>query len=142
MKNRGSVLIEAISAIFMLTLIISFSISTCIKSNQILKERILREELNRAMYNTINELKYNTKMNDLKEILDYNYIGLKFDENFYDELMNKDILNLTKGSDIKISKLKEDNYKLEILIDGVIDRENLHVDIKQSFTKMWWMEYV
>ncbi|WP_252226023.1 hypothetical protein [Clostridium sp. ZBS2] len=142
MKSKGSILIEAIAALFMLSLIIIFSISTYIHNNRILKERMLREELNRAIYNITNELKYNTKMNKLKDTLNKEPLTLSFDENFFEELTNTEILDLTKGNDIKISKLKEDDYKLEILIKGLINKDNIQVDIEESFIKMWWMEYV
>ncbi|NFG62158.1 hypothetical protein [Clostridium sp. CMCC3677] len=142
MKSKGSILIEAIAALFMLSLIIIFSISTYIHNNRILKERMLREELNRAIYNITNELKYNTKMNKLKDTLNKEPLTLSFDENFFEELTNTEILDLTKGNDIKISKLKEDDYKIEILIKGLINKDNIQVDIEESFIKMWWMEYV
>ncbi|MDR5587319.1 MULTISPECIES: hypothetical protein [Clostridium] len=142
MKSKGSILIEAIAALFMLSLIIIFSISTYIHNNRILKERMLREELNRAIYNITNELKYNNKMNKLKDTLNKEPLTLSFDENFFEELTNTEILDLTKGNDIKISKLKEDDYKIEILIKGLINKDNIQVDIEESFIKMWWMEYV
>ncbi|WP_315080422.1 hypothetical protein [uncultured Clostridium sp.] len=142
MKSKGSILIEAIAALFMLSLIIMFSTSTYIHNNRILKERILREDLNRGIYNITNELKYNTKMNELKEILNKEPLKLSFDEDFFEELISKEILDLTEGNDIKISKIKEDDYKLEILITGFVNKDDIQVNIEESFIKMWWMEYV
>ncbi|WP_252234194.1 MULTISPECIES: hypothetical protein [unclassified Clostridium] len=142
MKSKGSILIEAIAALFMLSLIVMFSISTYIHNNRILKERILREDLNRGIYNITNELKYNTKMNELKDILNKEPLKLSFDENFFEELTSKGILDLTEGKDIKISKIKEDDYKLEILITAFINEDDIQVEIEESFIKMWWMEYV
>ncbi|MBN1039100.1 hypothetical protein DVW12_10330 [Clostridium botulinum] len=142
MKSKGSILIEAIAALFMLSLIVMFSISTYIHNNRILKERILREDLNRGIYNITNELKYNTKMNELKDILNKEPLKLSFDENFFEELTSKGILDLTEGKDIKISKIKEDDYKLEILITAFVNEDDIQVEIEESFIKMWWMEYV
>ncbi|AIY79543.1 hypothetical protein FDC58_05140 [Clostridium botulinum] len=142
MKSKGSILIEAIAALFMLSLIVMFSISTYIHNNRILKERILREDLNRGIYNITNELKYNTKMNELKDILNKEPLKLSFDENFFEELTSKEVLDLTEGKDIKISKIKEDDYKLEILITAFVNKDDIQVEIEESFIKMWWMEYV
>lgn len=142
MKSKGSILIEAIAALFMLSLILMFSISTHIHNNRILKERILREDLNRGIYNITNELKYNTKMNELKDILNKEPLKLSFDENFFEELTSKEVLDLTEGKDIKISKIKEDDYKLEILITAFVNKDDIQVQIEESFIKMWWMEYV
>ncbi len=142
MKSKGSILIEAIAALFMLSLIVMFSISTYIHNNRILKERILREDLNRGIYNITNELKYNTKMNELKDILNKEPLKLSFDENFFKELTSKEVLDLTEGKDIKIFKIKEDDYKLEILITAFVNKDDIQVEIEESFIKMWWMEYV
>ncbi|NFO14516.1 hypothetical protein FDB34_10025 [Clostridium botulinum] len=142
MKSKGSILIEGIAALFILSLMMMFSMNVYIHNNRVLKERILRENLNRAIYNIANELKYNTKMNELKDRLNEDSLKLSFNEEFFSELISKEILDLTQGDDIKISKIKEDEYKLEILITGFVNKDNIKVDIEESFIKMWWMEYV
>ncbi|HBJ1650284.1 hypothetical protein JW813_11670 [Clostridium botulinum] len=142
MKSKGSILIEGIAALFILSLMMMFSMNVYIHNNRVLKERILRENLNRAIYNITNELKYNTKMNELKDRLNEDSLKLSFNEEFFSELISKEILDLTQGDDIKISKIKEDEYKLEILITGFVNKDNIKVDIEESFIKMWWMEYV
>ncbi|OSA97974.1 UNVERIFIED_ORG: hypothetical protein B2H98_06210 [Clostridium botulinum] len=142
MKSKGSILIEGIAALFILSLMMMFSMNVYIHNNRVLKERILRENLNRAIYNITNELKYNTKMNELKDRLNEDSLKLSFNEEFFIELISKEILDLTQGDDIKISKIKEDEYKLEILITGFVNKDNIKVDIEESFIKMWWMEYV
>ncbi|WP_207755169.1 hypothetical protein [Clostridium botulinum] len=141
-KSKGSILIEGIAALFILSLMMMFSMNVYIHNNRVLKERILRENLNRAIYNITNELKYNTKMNELKDRLNEDSLKLSFNEEFFSELISKEILDLTQGDDIKISKIKEDEYKLEILITGFVNKDNIKVDIEESFIKMWWMEYV
>lgn len=141
-RSKGSILIEGIAALFILSLMMMFSMNVYIHNNRVLKERILRENLNRAIYNITNELKYNTKMNELKDRLNEDSLKLSFNEEFFSELISKEILNLTQGDDIKISKIKEDEYKLEILITGFVNKDNIKVDIEESFIKMWWMEYV
>ncbi|ACD51399.1 hypothetical protein FDB55_10660 [Clostridium botulinum] len=142
MRSKGSILIEGIAALFILSLMMMFSMNVYIHNNRVLKERILRENLNRAIYNITNELKYNTKMNELKDRLNEDSLKLSFNEEFFSELISKEILDLTQGDDIKISKIKEDEYKLEILITGFVNKDNIKVDIEESFIKMWWMEYV
>ncbi len=142
MRSKGSILIEGIAALFILSLMMMFSMNVYIHNNRVLKERILRENLNRAIYNITNELKYNTKMNELKDRLNEDSLKLSFNEEFFSELISKEILDLTQGDDIKISKIKEDEYKLEILITGFVNKDNIKVDIEESFIKRWWMEYV
>ncbi|HBZ6635857.1 hypothetical protein NE172_04665 [Clostridium botulinum] len=142
MKSKGSILIEGIAALFILSLMMMFSMNVYIHNNRVLKERIVREELNRAIYNITNELKYNTKMNELKDRLNEEPLKLSFNEEFFNELISKEILDLTQGDDIKISKIKEDEYKLEILITGFVNKDDIKVDIEENFIKMWWMEYV
>ncbi len=141
-RSKGSILIEGIAALFILSLMMMFSMNVYIHNNRVLKERILRENLNRAIYNITNELKYNTKMNELKDRLNEDSLKLSFNEEFFSELISKEILDLTQGDDIKISKIKEDEYKLEILITGFVNKDNIKVDIEESFIKRWWMEYV
>ncbi|NFH89190.1 hypothetical protein FDA33_03000 [Clostridium botulinum] len=142
MKSKGSILIEGIAALFILSLMMMFSMNVYIHNNRVLKERIVREELNRAIYNITNELKYNTKMNELKDRLNEEPLKLSFNEEFFNELISKEILDLIQGDDIKISKIKEDEYKLEILITGFVNKDDIKVDIEENFIKMWWMEYV
>lgn len=141
-KSKGSILIEGIAALFILSLMMMFSMNVYIHNNRVLKERIVREELNRAIYNITNELKYNTKMNELKDRLNEEPLKLSFNEEFFNELISKEILDLIQGDDIKISKIKEDEYKLEILITGFVNKDDIKVDIEENFIKMWWMEYV
>lgn len=142
MKSKGSILLETICAIFMLNLLIVFSISTCIQNNNVMKERIFREELNRGVYNIINELKYNTKMSELKKTLQKQPLELALNEQFYDEILEKSVLELPKGKNIKISKIKEDDYEIEILITGTFSEDNLNANVEERFIKTWWMEYV
>lgn len=142
MKNKGSILIETICAIFMLSLLAVFSVSTCIENSKMIKERIFKEELNRGIYNIISELKYNTKMDELKISLQDKPLELALDEEFYDEILEKNILDLPKGKNIKISKIKEDDYEIEILIEGTLSKDNLNASVEESFIKTWWMEYV
>ncbi len=91
-RSKGSILIEGIAALFILSLMMMFSMNVYIHNNRVLKERILRENLNRAIYNITNELKYNTKMNELKDRLNEDSLKLSFNEEFFSELISKEIL--------------------------------------------------
>lgn len=142
MKNKGIILIETICSVFMLNLLILFSISTCIQNGNVIKERIFKEELNRNIYNMINELKYNTKMSELKTLLQKQPLELDYNEEFYDEILEKNVLDLPKGKNIKISKVKDDDYEIEILIEGTFSKDNINTHVEESFIKMWWMEDV
>jgi len=59
MKKQGSILIEVMASVMILTLVTTFIVSTSIQNGDILKKRILLEEVNRAIYNLTNEFKYN-----------------------------------------------------------------------------------
>ena len=59
MKKQGSILIEVMASVMILALATTFIVSTSIQNVDILKERILLEEVNRAIYNLTNEFKYN-----------------------------------------------------------------------------------
>ena len=142
MKNKGIILIETICSVFMLNLLILFSISTCIQNGKAIKERIFKEELNRNIYNMINELKYNTKMSELKTALQKQPLEFDYNEEFYNQILEKNFLDLPKGKNIKISKVKDDDYEMEILIEGTFSKDNINTHVEESFIKMWWMEDV
>ena len=59
MRKQGSILIEVMVAIMILSLTTTFIISTSIQNTNVLKERILLEEVNRDVCNLMHELKYN-----------------------------------------------------------------------------------
>ncbi|MBW6410929.1 hypothetical protein [Clostridium weizhouense] len=141
MKREGNILIEVMASLFILSLIMLFGINTYIYSNKVLKERKLAEEVDRTIYNLINEVKYNSTMDEMKKLLLNKELGFKFNKNISKELLTKKLENLTKGNDIKISLIKENNYELEMQAVVLVESDNFIISKEKNFSKLWWMEY-
>jgi len=142
MKKQGSILIEVAASIMILTLTTTFIISTSIQNIDILKERILLEEVNRDVSNLINEFKYNLTKEEIEELLSDEKIGFKYNEDFSKELLNSSVKELEQGRDIEITKTYEDNLGLKLKIQTNIKNEKSEVTIEKEFTKSWWMDEV
>lgn len=141
MKREGNILIEVMASLFILSLIMLFGINTYIYSNKVLKERKVAEEVDRTIYNLINEVKYNLTMDETKKLLSNKELGFKFDKNISKELLTKKLEDITKGNDIKISLIKEDNYELEMQAVALVESDNFIISKEKNFSKLWWMEY-
>ena len=142
MKKQGSILIEVIAAVMILTLTTTFIISTSIQNLDILKERILLEEVNRSVYNLTNELKYNISKEEIEELLKDDKIGFKYDSNFSKRLFDENVKKLERGNDIEVSKIGVNNVGLKIKIKANIKIEKSEVSIENEFTKSWWMDEI
>jgi len=142
MKKQGSILIEVIAAVMILTLTTTFIISTSIQNLDILKERILLEEVNRSVYNLTNELKYNISKEEIEELLKDDKIGFKYDSNFSKRLFDENVKKLERGNDIEVSKIGVNNVGLKIKIKANIKIEKSEVSVENEFTKSWWMDEI
>lgn len=142
MKKQGSILIEVVASIMILSLTATFVITTYIQSSSILKNRILHEEVERSVCNLMKELKYNVPKEDIETLLSNGPIGLKYDNEFSKKLVEKSITELEKGSDIEISKVGEDGIGLQLKIIANIQSEGSEAQIEKGFTKSWWMDEV
>jgi hypothetical protein len=142
MKKQGSILIEIVASLMIFTLTTTFIISTRIQNSNILKERVLSEEVNRAVYNLMNEFKYNIAREEIEQMLDNEKIGFKYDTDFSNQLLNTEVKNLEKGSDIEVSKEGEDDIGLKLKIHVNIKREQSEIDLEREFTKSWWMDEI
>ena len=142
MKKQGSILIEVIASVMILTLTTTFIISASIQNADVLKKRILLEEVNRAVCNLTNEFKYNISTKEIEELLSTEKIGFKYDRDFSEKLLNKDIKELEKGKDIEISKIGEDSVGLKLKIQASIKIEKNEVNVENEFTKSWWMDEI
>lgn len=142
MKKQGSILIEVAASIMILTLTTSFIASASIQNMDILKERILLEEVNRDVSNLINEFKYNLTKEEIEELLSDEKIGFKYNEDFSKELLNSTVKDLERGEDIEITKIYEDDLGLKLKIQTNIKKEKSEVTIEKEFTKSWWMDEV
>lgn len=142
MKKKGSILIEVVASLMILTLTTTFIINTSIQNSNILKERILSEEVNRAVYNLMNEFKYNTSREEIEKILSNEKIGFKYDIDFSKRLLNTDIESLEYGNDIEVIKVGEEDMGIRLKIHVNIKRENSEINLEKEFTKSWWMDEI
>lgn len=142
MKKQGSILIEVIASIMILTLTTTFIISASIQNADILKKRILEEEVNRSVYNLTNEFKYNISKEEIENVLSNEKIGFKYDSDFSKRLLNTDIKNLEQGYDIQVSKIGEDSVGLKLKIIANVKIEKTEVNVENEFTKSWWMDEI
>ena len=142
MKKQGSILIEVVASVMILTLTTTFIIGASIQNSDILKERIILEEVNRAVDNLTNEFKYNMSKEKIEELLIDGKIGFKYDSDFSKRLLDKSITDLEHGGDIEVIKLGEDSIGLKLKIQANIINENSEVSIENEFTKSWWMDEI
>jgi len=142
MKKQGSILIEVIASVMILTLATTFIISASIQNSDILKQRILLEEVNRAVYNLTNELKYNMHKEGLEDLLNNGKVGFNYDREFSKKLLNTDIKDLKQGKDIEISIIGSDSVGLKLKIEANVKIEKNEVRVETEFTKSWWMDEI
>lgn len=140
MRKQGSILIEVAASIMILTLTTTFIISASIQNMQVLKERILLEEVNRDVCNLINELKYNLTKEEIKEMMKDEKIGFKYCEDFSKKLLSMSIKELENGNEIEITKIDEDNFDISFKVKTYIENEKSEAVIEREFTKSWWMD--
>ena len=142
MKKQGSILIEVMVSIMILSLTTTFVISTSIQNTDILKERILLEEVNRDVCNLIHEFKYNMTKDEIEKLLIDEKIGFKYDKDFSRRLFDSEIKNLEAGEDIEVTKISEDSVGLKLNIQVKIKTEKNEVTLENEFTKSWWMDEI
>ena len=142
MRKQGSILIEVMVAIMILSLTTTFIVSTSIQNIDRLKERILLEEVNRDVCNLMHEFKYNMTRDEIEKILRNDKIGFKYDRDFSRRLRDSEIKNLQVGEDIQVSKIDEDSVGLKIKIKANVKNEKSEVTIENEFTKSWWMDEI
>ncbi|WP_297422207.1 hypothetical protein [Clostridium sp.] len=142
MRKEGSILIEVIASLMILSLTTIFIVSASIQNSRILKERILCEKVNRDVCNLINEFKYNVARKEIDDMLIDEKIGFKYDQDFSKKLMDSGIENLGKGEDIEICKVSEDEMGLKLKVIANIKDEVSEVNLEKEFTKSWWMDEV
>ena len=140
MKKQGSILIEVVASIMILTLTTTFIVSTSIKNMQVIKERILLEEVNRDVCNLINEFKYNLTKEEINEMLKDGKIGYKYSKDFSKKLLSMPVKELENGNEIEITKIGEDDIGIQLKVETNIENEKSDVVIERKFTKSWWMD--
>lgn len=142
MKEQGSILIEIVVSTMILAITTTFVISASIQNMQILKERILLEEVNRDISNLINEFKYNLTRDEIKEILNNEKIGFKYSDDFSKKLLTSSVNELEKGNDIEVTKIGEDSLGIKLKVKTNIKNEKSEAVINREFIKSWWMDEI
>lgn len=142
MKKQGSIIVEAIASIMILSLTTTFIVSACMQNSKILKERILCEEANRAVANLINEFKYNISSEEIEKMLENGQIGFRYNRDFSTKLLSSDVENLENGEEIWISKVSDEEIGLKLKIVANIRNDEIETSIEKEFTKSWWMDEI
>lgn len=142
MKKQGSIIVEAIASIMILSLTTTFIVSACMQNSKILKERILCEEANRAVANLINEFKYNISSEEIEKMLENGQIGFRYNRDFSSKLLSSNVENLENGEEIWISKVSDEEIGLKLKIVANIRNDEIETSIEKEFTKSWWMDEI
>lgn len=137
-KKSGTTLIEVIVSIAIIILIITICASISIKTNESFRLRSEEEELSRLTYCIMQEIKYNYTMEEVIEEFKDNYLGLKNNGDFLNELENKSLFSFEEGDDINIYLLNKDDYSMRMKIS--ISRINRAGLIEREFEKYWWID--
>lgn len=140
--SKGSILIEVLLALAIISIIITVSFKNIVslyKSTELRRESFLRNE---ALFIVCNEIKYNVKYNRIKEKLLMSDIVLKYNNNFFNEIQNKDILSMNTTEDVEnnsicISLISEYNQRLKI---RVLVKNNKEDFINEVIDKAEWMD--
>ncbi len=142
-KNNGSILIEVIASIMMLSAVGIIILSACLRCREEYENRIREDKLNMAVNMLIKEIKYNITENELEELFkDRNDFAIKYDDHLGEKISSEDIRNLERGADIKIEKVTDNSRKTEYKIIVNVKNEDLNIEREYEFYKSWWMDEV
>lgn len=115
-KKRGSVILESLISVVIIMIIgtLALGISISLSNSKRIRDEFGFYE--RVSYSVENEIKYNI---DYKEIirrlnLEKGNISLQLNKNYFDFILNNDLLTLNKGQGIIIKKINDSTDILEI----------------------------
>ena len=140
MKKEGSIFIETIvgvNIILAIFLVVALLIGENIKSS-FRREEI--EESNRIIYCIMQEIKYNSTLEEIIDLTNKNSLELQNYDEFLFDLSDLDLEQMPKGNDIIITTTPtedEDKIKVKIKINLLSKNESL----ERSFFKYRWMDY-
>lgn len=146
MKKKGSLLIEVIVAIGVLSIISIFSLSTCrilIASNA---KRISTHKINECAYGIVNDIKYNLNYNDLVNALKYENITMKYENEFLYKLATRDLLSgeikVKEDEKLEIVLLNRGTYNQDKVLSLKIEINYKGETMEKTIKKALWMEHV
>lgn len=142
-KKKGSILIEVIASIMILSFGLLFILSVYQKLIREYELRKAEEKVDRCINMIIKEIKYNVHNDDLEEIFSKsNALRIKYDENMCEIMLNTDFKELESGNDIIIEKNGSDKKRTYYTIQTDINKEKINIDRKYEFYKSWWMDEI
>ena len=140
MRKKGSILIETIvgvNIILSMFLVVALLIGENIKSS-FRREEI--EEANRIIYCIMQEIKYNTTIEEILYLTNTGDLKLENYDEFLVDLSSYDLEAMPKGDEIVIKAIPtedENKVKIEIKLNLTSKDESL----ERSFFKYRWMDY-
>ena len=140
MRKKGSILIETIvgvNIILSMFLVVALLIGENIKSS-FRREEI--EESNRIIYCIMQEIKYNTTLEEILCLTNTDNLELEIYDEFLVDLSDLDLGKMPKGHDIIIKAIPtEDENKIKVEIElNLISKDE---SLERSFFKYRWMDY-
>ncbi|MBP3915131.1 MULTISPECIES: hypothetical protein [unclassified Clostridium] len=140
MRKKGSIFIETIvgvNIILSMFLVVALLIGENIKSS-FRREEI--EESNRIIYCIMQEIKYNTTLEEILYLTNTGNLELENYDEFLVDLSSYDLEEMQKGNDIVIKATPtEDKNKIKIEIKlNLISKDE---SLERSFFKYRWMDY-
>lgn len=139
-KKKGSMLIECLVAIFILTTIAMLFVSINRSDVVSFKERERSRDNSILLNNIISELKFNVKLESLEEKLINDKLIINIGEDFNNKLQNENILNINDESRKKFILVeKVQDLENGIKFNLILKEDGIDI-LKYEVIKELWME--
>jgi hypothetical protein len=146
MKKKGSLMVEVLIALGVLSVMSILAINTCgilIISND---KRINKHKMNECVYGVVNDIKYNIKYNELIIAIKSNNISKKYGNEFLYNLATKNLLlceaKVKEDEKIDIELLNRETYIQDKTLSLKIQINYRGEYLEKTITKDPWMDYV
>lgn len=139
-KKKGSMIIECLVAIFILTTICMLFVSINKSDMVSFKEREEARDNSILLNNVISELKFNVKLESLEEKFINDKLSINIGEDFNNKLQNENILNINDESRKKFILVeKVQDLENGIKLNLILKEDDIEI-LKYEVTKELWME--
>ncbi len=140
-KRKGSMLLECVIAMFIITIVFTLFIEMSKSDNNSFKIRN-DMRLNSIIFNNIvNEIKFNTSIQELENKLIDNKIRIGISKDIFEELKVKNILSINDISSKKIVEINKIKNEHDGILLGFKLVENIeNVVLEEEVKKEFWME--
>jgi len=133
-KKRGSIILESLISMVIIMIIGTIALGISISLS---KSKRIRDEFGfyeRVSYSVVNEIKYNIDYEEIIRILNSkDEISLQLNDNYFNFILNNNLLNLNEGQGILIKKIKSSSKTLELEVS--IYSKNNKLAISRNFIK-------